>query len=49
MRSSENAGKIDLNAEMRLWARAGHIKARLGKGGDIWKLDHLTSHAVLNG
>jgi hypothetical protein len=49
MWSSENPGKLDLNAEMELWTRAGHIKVKLGKGVDIRKLDHLISHAVLNG
>ncbi len=50
MWSSENAGKLlDFNAEMELWTRAGHIKIKLNKGVDIRKLDHLISHAVLNG
>ena len=50
MWSSENAGKLlDLSAEMELWTRAGHIKIKLNKGVDIRKLDHLISHAVLNG
>jgi hypothetical protein len=48
MWSSENAGKLDLNAEMELWTRAGHIKVKLGKGVDVRKLDHVISHAVLN-
>lgn len=50
MWSSENAGKLlDFSAEMELWTRAGHIKIKLNKGVDIRKLDHLISHAVLNG
>lgn len=49
MWSSENAGKIDFNAEIELWTRAGHLKIKLGRGIDIRKLDHLISHAVLNG
>ena len=50
MWSSENAGRmLDFNAEMELWTRAGHIKVKLNKGVDIRKLDHLISHAVLNG
>lgn len=49
MWSSENAGRmLDLNAEMELWTRAGHIKVKLNKGVDIRKLDHLISTAVLN-
>lgn len=50
MWSSENAGKLlDLNAELEMWTRAGHIKIKLGKGIDIRRLDHLISHMVLNG
>ena len=50
MWSSENAGRmLDLNAEMELWTRAGHIKVKLNKGVDIRKLDQLIAHAVLNG
>lgn len=50
MWSSENAGKLlDLNAELELWTRAGHIKVKLNKGVDIRRLDNLISHVVLNG
>lgn len=50
MWSSENAGKLlDFNAEIELWTRAGQVKIKLNKGVDIRKLDHLISHAVLNG
>ncbi len=50
MWSSENAGRmLDLNAEIELWTRAGHVKIKIGKGVDIRRLDHLISHAVLNG
>lgn len=49
MWSSENAGKIDFNAAMELWTRAGHIKINLHRGVDIRRLDHLISHVVLNG
>lgn len=48
MWSSENAGRLDLNAELELWTRAGHIKISLGRGVDIRRLDHLISHVVLN-
>jgi hypothetical protein len=48
MWSSENAGRLlDLNAELELWTRAGHIKVKLHKGVDIRRLDHLISSAVL--
>lgn len=48
MWSSENAGKLlDLNAEIELWTRAGHIKVKIGKGVDIRRLDSLIAWAVL--
>lgn len=50
MWSSENAGKIlDMNAELELWTRAGHIKVKVGKGADIRRLDSLIAWAVLKG
>ena len=48
MWSSENAGTFDLNSEIELWTRAGHIKIKLGKGSDIRRLDSLIGWAVLN-
>ena len=48
MWSSENAGTfLDVNAELELWTRAGHIKVNLGKGIDIRKFDRLIGDAVL--
>ncbi|QHI73858.1 PH domain-containing protein [Aminipila terrae] len=47
MWSSENAGTLDLNAEIELWTRAGHIKVNLKKGIDIRKFDNLIANAVL--
>ncbi|MHC1722870.1 MAG: PH domain-containing protein [Aminipila sp.] len=47
MWSSENAGTLDLNAEIELWTRAGHIKVNLKRGVDIRKFDMLISNAVL--
>ena len=36
MWSSENAGRLfDVNAELELWTRAGHIKVKLGRNVDI--------------
>jgi hypothetical protein len=40
---------LDLNAELELWTRAGHIKVKLNKGVDIRRLDNLISQVVLNG
>ena len=49
MWSSENAGRIlDMNAEIEMWTRAGHIKIKVGKGADIRRLDKLIGWAVLN-
>lgn len=48
MWSSENAGHIDINAEMEFWTRAGHIKVNLKKGIDIRRLDAIISSCVLN-
>ena len=48
MWSSENAGKLlDLNAEIELWTKAGHIKIKVGKGCDIRALDMLIANAVI--
>ena len=48
MWSSENAGGfLDVNAELELWTRAGHIKVNLNKGVDIRKFDRLIAEAVL--
>lgn len=47
MWSSENAGKIDINSEVELWTRAGHIKVKLRKGVDIRKFDKIIATALL--
>ena len=48
MWSSENAGKMfDINAELELWTRVGHIKVKLDKKVDIRRLDNLIAWAVL--
>jgi hypothetical protein len=47
MWSTENAGKLDFNAEVELWTRAGHIKINLQKGMDIRKFDKLIAEALL--
>lgn len=49
MWSSENAGKMfDVNAEIELWTRAGHIKVKLNKKIDVRRLDKLIAWAVLS-
>lgn len=47
MWSSENAGKLDLNAEIELWTRAGHIKINLGRDVNVRELDALIASAIL--
>lgn len=47
MWSSENGGKIDINSEVELWTRAGHIKIKLRKDVNIRKFDKLISTALL--
>ena len=48
MWSTENAGTLlDMNAEVELWTRAGHIKVNLRKGIDIRRLDKLFANALL--
>lgn len=47
MWSSENAGTLDLNAEIELWTRASRIKIAVGKHIDVRRLDLLIANAVL--
>ena len=47
MWSSENGGKIDINSEVELWTRAGHIKIKLRKDVDIRKFDKIIATALL--
>lgn len=48
MWSTENAGKVlDMNAEVELWTKAGHVKINLKKGIDIRKFDEILAQAIL--
>ena len=48
MWSSENGhGIFNLNSEVQLWTKAGHIKVNLHKGLDVRRLDKLIADAVL--
>ena len=47
MWSFENAGRFDLDAELELWTRAGHIKIKVGKQVDVRRLDMLIAQSVL--
>ena len=49
MWSSENGhGIFNVNSEIELWTKAGHIKVNLNKGLDVRRLDKLISEAVLS-
>jgi hypothetical protein len=48
MWSTENAGTIDMTAEVELWTRAGHIKISLGRHIDVRRIDTLIANCVLN-
>lgn len=46
-RATAGAGRLpDMNAKIGLWARAGHIKIKVGKGADSSRLDQLIAWAV---
>lgn len=45
--SSENAGHIDINAELELWTHVGHVKVNLKRDINIRKLDLLIGAYVL--
>jgi hypothetical protein len=48
MWSTENAGSfLDMNAEVELWTKSGHIKVKLKKGIDVRKFDTLIAEAIL--
>lgn len=49
MWSSENGhGIFNVNSEIELWTKAGHIKVNLHKGLDVRRLDKLIAEAVLH-
>ena len=48
MWSSENGhGIFNVNSEIELWTKAGHIKVNLSKGLDVRRIDKLIAEAVL--
>lgn len=47
MWSVENAGHIDLNAEVELWTRAGYVKINLKRGADVKAINRLIAECVL--
>lgn len=47
MWSTENAGIVDVNAEVQLWTRIGTIKVKLRKGIDVRRFDTLLASAII--
>lgn len=48
MYSTENAGKfLDINSEVELWTKAGHIKINLNKTANVSKIDKILAEAIL--
>lgn len=47
MYSSENGGRLDMNAELELWTKVGRFKLNLNKKVDIRKLDRLIGKYIL--
>lgn len=47
MWSSENAGNLDMSAELHIWTRVGNVKINLQRGVDIRVLDKLLAHGCL--
>lgn len=47
MWSTENAGIVDINAEVELWTKIGSIKVKLRKGIDVRKFDLLLANAII--
>lgn len=45
--STENAGHLDMNAEVTLWTRAGKVKLNLKRGVDVAVFDRIIAAAVL--
>ena len=48
MWSSENAGTIDMTAEVKLWTRAGLVRVNLVRNIDVRRIDYLIANCVLN-
>ena len=47
MYSTENAGKIDFNAEVEMWTKAGKVKINLHRDVNIRALDMLLATYIL--
>ena len=45
--SSENAGTIDLDAELEFWMKSGHFKIKVNRKADVAKFDRIISELIL--
>lgn len=48
MWSSENAGRMDMSAEVELWTRINHITITVKRGIDVRRLDRVIAASVLS-
>lgn len=48
MYSTENAGRLDFDAEVEMWTKAGKIQISLRKGVDIRALDKVLATYILD-
>ena len=48
MYSTEYAGIIDFNAEVKLFTKIGNFKLKLGRNVDVRKIDRVISSVILN-
>ena len=49
MWSTENAGKLfDVNAELELWTKAGHMKLKVSPKCDIREFEEILGRAILD-
>lgn len=44
---TEDVGRFDVNSEVELWTRSGHINIKLGFPVDVLKIESLISACVL--
>lgn len=45
--STENAGHLDLTAEVELWTKLGNFKISLKRGADVRRIDQIIAEAIL--
>ncbi len=48
MWSTENAGHIDINAELELWTKAGHFKIKVDRKCDVREFDEILASSILD-